>query len=308
MPNILSIGDPEKLLDRYDHDGELEWVVAYGSGAIEQKNHKKPGMPDFMFGVKNPQAWHRKNAKAHPHDYWLPQVVGAINAVQDWGPGITYLPFVPYEGKEIKYGVIDTRRAINDLCTWKHLYVAGRMQKPVQILRNHDGVEQAQEINLEAAVAAARLLLPEKFTEQELYYTIASLSYMGDIRMRLGGEKAEKARNIVDGSRLEFAALYKDALASSPELYMKSDGECMQGMDKDTRDFLMIQLPESISSDPEIRADADPENVREVLRKRLKKIVKSSSFSISVKGLITSGPIRSVRYAGTKILKALGWR
>ena len=52
---------------------------------------------------------------------------------------------------------------LDDLGGWRHLYVAGRMHKPVVTLTQHQGVAQRQEANVRAATATALLLLPRQF-------------------------------------------------------------------------------------------------------------------------------------------------
>lgn len=76
-------------------------------------------------------------------------------------------------------------------------------------------VRLAQQVNLTSALRVALLLLPERFTEVELYTQIASLSYTGDFRMSVpGGENADKVRNIVLGQRDQFRRLYAGLVRS----------------------------------------------------------------------------------------------
>jgi hypothetical protein len=108
---------------------------------------------------------------------------------------------------------------VDDLCTdlldWETLYVSGRMHKPVAMMQSDARVRLAQQVNLTSALRVALLLLPERFTEVELYTRIASLSYVGDFRMRVpGGENADKVRNIVLGQREQFRRLYAGLLRS----------------------------------------------------------------------------------------------
>lgn len=68
---------------------------------------------------------------------------------------------------------------------WSHLYVAGRMQKPVTPLSDLEPgapLARAQRANLHGALAAALLLLPERFTTRQLMEAVVSLSYRGDVR------------------------------------------------------------------------------------------------------------------------------
>lgn len=52
------------------------------------------------------------------------------------------------------------------------------------------------DVNFIAAVHTALLLLPENFTEEQFYMTLASISYTGDHRMTYG-ENPKKISNIV---------------------------------------------------------------------------------------------------------------
>ena len=66
----------------------------------------------------------------------------------------------------IKYGVIGTQLLYDDLQCWDSLYIAGRMQKPVLMLKDYAKLPLARKNNLDAAFAMALLLLPEKFSLQ----------------------------------------------------------------------------------------------------------------------------------------------
>jgi translocator assembly and maintenance protein 41 len=91
----------------------------------------------------------------------------------------------------MKYGVICRQNFLDDLLNWRFLYVAGRLHKPVRIMKlaaNEDDAEinSSMMTNRLNAMRAALLLLPDQFTDLELYMVIASLSYMGDPRMGIG--------------------------------------------------------------------------------------------------------------------------
>ena len=66
----------------------------------------------------------------------------------------------------IKYGVIGTQLLYDDLQYWDSLYIAGRMQKPVLMLKDYAKLPMARKNNLDSAVTMALLLLPERFTLQ----------------------------------------------------------------------------------------------------------------------------------------------
>jgi Phosphatidate cytidylyltransferase, mitochondrial len=83
----------------------------------------------------------------------------------------------------LKYGVINTIDALQDLYTWQHMYLAGRMHKPIDILSDTavcKCIQQAVLFNRVAAVTAAVLMQQDKqFTAHQLLRTIVSLSYTG---------------------------------------------------------------------------------------------------------------------------------
>lgn len=64
----------------------------------------------------------------------------------------------------IKYGVIGLQAFQQDLHHWSHLYVGGRMHKPVAALTAHTAAEAAQQHNLRAALTTALLLSPKDST------------------------------------------------------------------------------------------------------------------------------------------------
>ncbi|GIL45877.1 hypothetical protein Vafri_3005 [Volvox africanus] len=117
----------------------------------------------------------------------------------------------------IKYGVIEAASLERDLSLWEHLYIAGRMHKPVTpLLPAPPGLlAAAQEANLHNALAAALVLLPPTFTEEELLRTLVGLSYRGDIRLAVGAEDPHKVARIVDGSWDELYSMYMPLLIES---------------------------------------------------------------------------------------------
>lgn len=83
----------------------------------------------------------------------------------------------------------------------------------VRILVDDARVRLANQVNLASALRTALLLLPESFTEVDLFETIAGLSYRGDFRMAVG-ENPRKVRNIVDAQLVPFQSLYGGLLKS----------------------------------------------------------------------------------------------
>jgi len=182
-------------------------------------------MIDFIFGVTHTQHFHSLNLKKHRDHYSAFGSLGsgAVARAQDnWGAGVYYNTYVNCRGLLIKYGVVNIDTLCKDLSEWQTLYIAGRLQKPVKIIRDHPKVRLANQVNLISALRTSLLLLPPTFTEQELYGTIASISYLGDPRMSLPAEDPSKVANIVGNNLPNFRRLYSPLIESLPNVQFTS--------------------------------------------------------------------------------------
>ncbi|PMD23267.1 mitochondrial matrix Mmp37 [Hyaloscypha hepaticicola] len=232
----------------------IRYAFAYGSGVFPQSKpstatpssatsiHSKPppavvkaqgGNPkmiDFIFGVSYTQHWHSLNLSRHRDHYSALGSLGsgACSYVQDkLGAGVYFNPYVTVNGTLIKYGVVNLDTLCTDLSEWTTLYLAGRLHKPVKILRDDPRVRLANQVNLLSALRTALLLLPPEFTEEELYGTIASISYMGDPRMVLPTEDPSKVANIVGNNLPHFRRLYSPLIENLPNVNF-NDSKCSQ--------------------------------------------------------------------------------
>jgi mitochondrial translocator assembly and maintenance protein 41 len=202
---MLSESDSQELLKQFP---EVSFAFAYGSGVVEQGgyDYSKPqeSLPllDLIFVVDNAEAWHAKNMLLNPHHYtplvslsphWIAKVQDKIPS-HFWFNAYIPVNISAFPARLMKYGVVSKKHMIRDLTKWTDLYVAGRLHKPVHVLKENDEIERAIGVNHEQAVRASLLLLPEKFNEVDLYLTIASLSYTGDPRMYVG-ENPNKVRH-----------------------------------------------------------------------------------------------------------------
>lgn len=185
---------------------------------------------DFVFVVESPRRWHAENMARNPTHY-APHVrllgpTFAASLADSVGAGVHYntllpwnLPTNPLGFTAYKYGVVSADAARDDLLHWRHLFLAGRMQKPVASLGRPDpDVAAAADVNLRAALAAALLVLPERFPVENLHRALCGLSYRGDVRVALGAEDARKIERIARGSAGALERLYRpatDALADS---------------------------------------------------------------------------------------------
>ncbi len=192
---------------------------------------------DFLIATSHPSHFHSINLAANPSHYplfarWLGS--DAIARIQEhWGAGVWYASMVELEGHAIKYGVISTDALCADLLDWRTVYVAGRMHKPVRIVRQDPRVLLANQVNLASVLRVALLSLPGRFTERELWEEVAGVSYRGDPRMSVpGGENPRKVQNIVRPNIERFRALYGRLLgelgeirAADPEVATAKEGD-----------------------------------------------------------------------------------
>lgn len=259
----------------------IRYAFAYGSGVFTQtgaanstpthpsapaaiKNMQQGSgkMIDFIFGVSYSQHWHALNLGQHRDHYSGLGSFGSymVSQVQDQlGAGVYFNTHITVNGTLIKYGVVNLDTLCTDLTQWNTLYLAGRLHKPVKILRDHPKVRLANQMNLLSALRVALLLLPERFSEFELYSTIAGISYMGDLRMILPAEDPGKVRNIVSGQMAHFRRLYAPLIENLPNVTFK-DPRCSQNdwiddpdailamaqdMDPVKRGNMVRRLPES---------------------------------------------------------------
>ncbi|KAI0161101.1 mitochondrial matrix Mmp37 [Hypoxylon sp. FL1284] len=202
-------------------EAEIKAIHPKAPAAVQKAQEGSPKMIDFIFGVSYTQHWHSLNLMQHRDHYSRLGSLGsgAVSWVQDkWGAGVYFNPYVTVDGVLIKYGVVNIDTLCKDLSEWDTLYLAGRLHKPVKILRDDPRVRLANQINLLSALRTALLLLPPTFTEQELYATIAGISYLGDPRMAFPTENPKKVANIVNHNMLNFRRLYAPLVESLPNV------------------------------------------------------------------------------------------
>ena len=298
-------------------------------------------MIDFVLGVPCAEEWHGLNLQQNPHHYGALGKLGkrAIARVQELGAGVYFNPFVTINGALIKYGVVSKDTLCQDLTTWDTLYLAGRLQKPTRTLCDDPLVQKANQVNLPSAIKLALLLLPETFDEQDLYATIAGMSYLGDPRMLVGGDDPRKVQNMIENQLDDFRRLYSTSLGGMNNVSsVGSPGRLQQCMDPSVRGSIIRSLPsafraklyfgyrEKYSTDFDAHSSssrglerfphrtldvhiAGDTGLRQQVEQAIRKTVRWPSFTQSIKSAVTAGIARSWRYAREKRRKAaLGTR
>ncbi|XP_040594171.1 phosphatidate cytidylyltransferase, mitochondrial isoform X2 [Mesocricetus auratus] len=318
-----------RILAHFPED--LSLAFAYGSAVYRQAGpsaHQENPMLDLVFTVDDPVAWHEKNLKKNWSHYSFLKLLGPriISLVQNnYGAGVYFNPLIMCDGKLIKYGVISTGTLIDDLLNWNNLYIAGRLQKPVKIVSMNENVvlRSALDKNLKSAVTTACLMLPESFSEEDLFIEIAGLSYSGDFRMVIGEEKA-KVLNIVKPNVAHFRELYGNILQEDPQVvYKMQQGRLEIDKSPEGQFTQLMTLPRTLQQqinhimDPPgrnrdveeilLQVAQDPD-CGDVVRLGVSSIVRPSSISQSTKGLFTAGVKKSVIYSSRKLNKMWkGW-
>ncbi|KAH6856064.1 mitochondrial matrix Mmp37-domain-containing protein [Chaetomium sp. MPI-CAGE-AT-0009] len=244
---------------------ELRAIHPKAPLAVQRAQDGTPKMIDFIFGVSHTQHWHSLNMKQHRNHYSPLASLGsgAVSYVQDkMGAGVYFNPYVVVNGILIKYGVVQLGTLENDLTQWDTLYLAGRLHKPVKILRDDPKIRLANQMNLLSALRTALLLLPPDFTEEQLYGTIAGISYLGDPRMALPTENPRKVKNIVGNNMANFRRLYLPLIDTLPNVDFNDPGvgtkdwvwdetknlKLAQDMDPVKRSNMVRRLPKAFRS------------------------------------------------------------
>jgi translocator assembly and maintenance protein 41 len=244
------------ILSRFKNP--VDYAFGYGSKIFSQGSNVdiSNSQIDIICAVHDPINWHKENIKNHSSDYSFLKYFGSnvVNSVGNLGAGIYYNPFVNIQigntALELKYGITSIDTLVDDLTNWRTLYLAGRLHKPVAIVKNNPQLMFLNQYNLANAVKLAILLIGESnISETELYMQIAGLSYMGDPRLKVKGENPDKVKNIVENQFELFQNLYRPILDNYfPNLIQnngksKSENKYLINLSKEQIGHILIELP-----------------------------------------------------------------
>ncbi|XP_065862545.1 uncharacterized protein [Euphorbia lathyris] len=309
----------------------VDFCCVYGS-ALHPNNHDKSAMVDFILGVSDPLQWHFEDLKLNGDHYasWMVHFGGAKLVTQvanKIGVGVHFNPFVTWNNKLLKYGVVRMHDLVQDILNWERLYLSGRLQKPVQILVDNVDIGNLNSVNLRAALSAALLLLPAKFSEEDLYNKICSLSYTGDLRM-LFAEDKNKVKKIVQGQFGLFQSMYKPFLHEyeakdllryssfsshhenlSQDCSLPMTRSLVRALPPPVRIKMSVKLGEEkvltdsgkVSNEMIIRSRED---AARCMQRIVRRTVMVSSARQAVSGLMVAGGINATRYLASKVSKA----
>lgn len=337
---LLPVSDSTRaLLEQIvrSFDAPVRYAFAYGSGVFgqvgydhldedkrKQSRADKP-MLDFIFAVNHPDHWHSINMHQYPGHYPLhARMLGSsfVTKVQEMGPGVWFNTYVPMHDVTIKYGVTSVDTLCADLLNWRTLYLAGRMHKPLRIIKDDARVRLTQQVNLTSALRTALLMLPSQFAPRDLFMSIASISYMGDPRMVLPAENRNKVKNVVDRQEGQFRELYWRLAQGLPGVRWSAGSDVVeQDVSPQARVAHMKKLPQGLLYRVHARmrerggvsreADelaywirvAGDESMPVILQQEMCKIVRYPATVQTLKGVVSAGVSKSTRYAAAKVGK-----
>ncbi|EDK45501.1 hypothetical protein LELG_03680 [Lodderomyces elongisporus NRRL YB-4239] len=281
------------------------------------KSDADPKQMDFIFVVKNSASFHKENLLQNANHYSSKSLMW-INYIQ--GKGIYFNPYASINNHLTKYGIIERKSAMMDLSEWSSLYFAGRLQKPVNFVKDDDiMLKFLNQYNLKNAMTIAIFLIESNsFTERQLYEQITNLSYLGDFRMYIGGENPHKVKNIVSKQFHHFKKLYDPIL----QYFIHRNYLVITDNDETNRTFKTNLNPSSkiklISCLPlkfrtQLYSRYPESSIKDIvkdrelannLRKLIAKTIAYSSLVQAVKGVFTAGVMKSAKYALAKRKKS----
>lgn len=279
---------------------EVVDIIGYGSGVKNQEGYTDDikRQIDLILTVNDIYEFHKLNFKKYPNIY---SNIGIklIKHVNSIGTDINYVSNIDYKNNTYKIGVINKNDLSKDLITWDNMYMAGRCQKPISTLKIRDKVKNEIIYNRLNALKIALLLNHNKtITEQELYETICSLSYIGDIRMTMHCENPDKIKNIVNGSKIEFREIYNEV---NDNLFDIKNNIISTNTDKILNSIL--DIPESLLKYLHKHMDLNNINIDE-LNNNIINYLKITNFKSSIaqpiKSIIINGTEKSLNYLKEK--------
>lgn len=331
---MLNLSDLDQVILNTLPQSEVTLAFSYGSKVFKQNSDQKPGdLIDIIIVTDNPLQWHKENYSRNNQHYsflrYLPNCIDKITQLQEQcGARIYFNPYVKLSNYLVKYGVIKTEHLIEDLLHWNKIYVAGRLHKPVRFILNtcdrNEALRHSLRFNKESAIRAALVQLPETFDTLQLYKTITGLSYKGDFRMIFGEDK-NKIDNIATGQVDEFNQIYLPTIKLNnnfKQVLSWNDSKQVFTQDLSSKSLLkhLKLLPSNLRNticrehgrqintlecDAILSSVSRSINCDKIVANALSTIVRKSSISQSLKGLLTAGLLKSLKYSQSKITKSV---
>lgn len=291
----------DKILDFIKTKPEVIDVIGYGSGVKKQDGYTNDikKQIDLIVTVEDTKKWHKENYKNNKEEY---SNLGFLisNPLYNIGTDINYITDIKYKDDTFKLGIIDKKDMLFDLYSWSNFYMAGRCQKPIEKVICDEKLNNAIYYNrLNALKCALILNYGNIITEEDLYKTICSLSYIGDIRMTFHCENPNKINNIVSASMEEFRKMYNEV---NEDLFINKDGYIYNNnsaLIKDFFDFPSCMLGYLKNNIEELTC----EQLKQCILEYLKMTNLKSSIAQPIKSMTLNGTSKSLGYLKEKVKK-----
>lgn len=290
---------------------EADIIVGYGSKVKSQANDKGiQKQIDLILGVNDAIEWHQLNHLINPDDYRSKLGYGLLPLYHNFGTPINYISYLTFNDHMFKIGVVETKSLIQDLSMWDNFFLAGRFQKPIEVIKGSSELNLAIKVNRINALKTALLASgKEKISERELYETLCSLSFIGDWRQLLHIENKNKVRNIVSGSFDELHDMY--SIWNNGYYEEISNNELLINYEK------LLSKLDTLPNDLKAKIikclfnEITSNNIDKEILKKLRKIILNhftsmnlkTSASQPIKGLFLNGFSKSLTYVNQKIAK-----
>lgn len=316
---VIDTGHQEELQNIVEaFKTPIKVSIGYGSGVLPQAGYDQNAdnsdkQIDFIYVVNDNYQFHSQNTQQFPKHYSSTNLA-IIKLIQ--GAGIYFNPYVSLNNRLIKYGVISKQSSVIDLTEWSSLYFAGRLQKPVNFIKDDDVmIKFLNQYNLKNAMSLSIILLDDLkiFSERELYEQITRLSYLGDFRMAIGGENPNKIKNIVEKQFDEFKQLYDPILSYFVQrnfLIIHENGDnriFKSNLNTNNKIKMISTFPLQFRSqlyqlyqEKSIKEIAKDKNLGKKLIKIVSRTIQTSSIKQSIRGFFSAGLVNSIKYAWAK--------
>ncbi|MCA9383503.1 hypothetical protein KC909_04000 [Candidatus Dojkabacteria bacterium] len=301
----------------------LKQVLLYGSMVFSQDDVEKQSSPgnlvDTIFIVSDTDEFHDANFRTNMGDYpFILKLSSGYGLVGPWiskriqtaGAKTSYFTDVQIAGEHTKYGVIGIDDYISDLENWDTLYMAGRAHKVQHVIPINDAdvaarLEQARRSNLEAAVRVGLLMnhAHEEISEIDLIETIVGISYLGDVRSRVGAKGKDKEKKLMrqlEGLTLMYKPILKQWVQEGLLTSREGDDEQIFYSRIISVEELSRLLPQNLALKLEKFTEGE---IDARLISAISEINSESSTVQALKGIITAGIWTSLQYAAAKLLK-----
>lgn len=162
------------------------------------------------------QQWHTTNMSINPDHYSASKLLGSqfVAAVQEnIGGALWYNTNVPmstrkWSARPMKYGIISTKALKDDLINWRYLYAAGRLHKPVCVLKRPGDDDETASSTAVTSGSEASELQPEKPSLSSLSSSSAASSSSTSLKSAL---------------KMNLSHAVRCALLTLPETFSEED-------------------------------------------------------------------------------------